>query len=87
MFFTQGENDIDQLYLVISSLGTPNEESWPGHMELPDYNKISFSKMIPVPMEKLVPSTIPGSSDFLGKFLVYDSSQRISAKNVRFHFF
>lgn len=81
--FTQGENDIDQLYLVISSLGTPNEEIWPGHAELPDYNKISFSKMAPVPMRSLVPSSVPGCTDFLEKFLVYDSSKRSPAKTVR----
>ncbi|CAL8090277.1 unnamed protein product [Orchesella dallaii] len=77
-----GENDIDQLYLVISSLGTPNEDTWPGHSELPDYNKISFSKMCPVPLETLVPSDVPGCSDFLRKFLIYDSNKRLSAKNA-----
>ena len=37
-----GENDIDQLGLVIRTLGTPNERIWPGVKELPDYSKITF---------------------------------------------
>ena len=34
-----GENDIDQLGLVIRHLGTPTEEAWPGVSRLPDYSK------------------------------------------------
>ena len=37
-----GENDIDQLGIVIKSLGTPTPESWPGVDQLPDYSKITF---------------------------------------------
>ncbi len=34
-FRAAGENDIDQLGLVIRTLGTPDEEVWPGVEELP----------------------------------------------------
>jgi hypothetical protein len=78
----KGENDIDQLYLVISSLGTPTESSWPGRTELPDYNKITFRKMKPIPISTLVPSDVPKCTEFLGKFLLYDSTKRIPAKDV-----
>ena len=37
-----GENDIDQLGLVIRHLGTPTEEVWPGVSGLPDFSKITF---------------------------------------------
>ncbi|XP_021945954.1 cyclin-dependent kinase 20 [Folsomia candida] len=82
-----GENDIDQLYLVISSLGTPDETSWPGRSELPDYNKISFRPMDPVPLTTLVPSDVPKYEEFIGSFLIYNSSKRISAKSAMDHEF
>jgi len=82
-----GENDIDQLYKVIASLGTPDEVIWPGRTELPDYNKISFMKMKAVPLEKLVPSDVPGCADFLSQFLLYDSTARLPAKNALQHNF
>ena len=78
----KGENDIDQLYKVISSLGTPNEEIWPGHSELPDYNKISFSEMSPIPLNDMVTSNVPFAVDHLGKYLLYDSAKRIPAAMV-----
>jgi len=77
-----GENDIDQLYQVVSSLGTPNEEIWPGSSQLPDYNKISFSDIKPVPMEQLIPTKVVGSHQFLAKFIVYDSNKRIPAQSA-----
>ena len=38
-----GENDIDQLGLVIRHLGTPTQHVWPGVSQLPDYSKASSS--------------------------------------------
>ncbi|RZC37864.1 cyclin-dependent kinase 20, partial [Asbolus verrucosus] len=38
-----GETDIAQLAIVLATLGTPNEEVWPGLTTLPDYNKIAFT--------------------------------------------
>ncbi|CAG7820564.1 unnamed protein product [Allacma fusca] len=77
-----GENDIDQLYKVISSLGTPDETIWPGRTELPDYNKISFVAMEAIPLDQLVPSDVPLATAFVSKFLLYDASKRISAEDA-----
>ena len=37
-----GEHDIDQLGRVVAIMGTPQPDSWPGLLTLPDYGKISF---------------------------------------------
>ncbi|EDO25906.1 predicted protein, partial [Nematostella vectensis] len=54
-----GENDIEQLCCVLKTLGTPNEEIWPGMTDLPDYNKITFPDMPAIPLEKIVPDASP----------------------------
>lgn len=36
----QGNTDIEQLALVIRTLGTPSSVDWPEVKNLPDYNKI-----------------------------------------------
>ncbi|KAJ3090836.1 Cyclin-dependent kinase 20, partial [Quaeritorhiza haematococci] len=74
------QSDIDQLYCVQSVLGTPTPETWPELESLPDYNKIQFPTMPPVPFEDVCPDASQEAVDLLNKFLVYPSKKRISAK-------
>eukprot|EP00741_Cyanophora_paradoxa_P003547 tig00000093_g3445.t1 len=74
-----GENDIDQLYRVVSILGTPDEDSWPGIRELPDYGKIAFPEMPAVPLEQLLPNASPPALALLRRLLVYNPGARPSA--------
>lgn len=83
-----GENDIDQLGLVIRHLGTPTEEVWPGVSKLPDYSKITFPDCDPVTYEEMVPETSLAGVDLLKQFIIYNSSQRMSAKEaINHHYF
>lgn len=81
----RGENDIEQLCLVLQTLGTPTEESWPEMTELPDYNKISFPEYEPVPWKKLFPESSPEARKLLSEFLVYSSHKRIKAEEALTH--
>lgn len=83
----QGENDIEQLAIVLRNLGTPSEESWPGLKDLPDYNKISFPPSAAVPLETLIPDADQLLLRLIRSFLLYDSKKRIPAKEVRFVYF
>ncbi|CAI8052514.1 Cyclin-dependent kinase 20 [Geodia barretti] len=76
-----GENDIDQLCQVLRVLGTPSEESWPGMSELPDFKKILFPEIPPIPLEVVVPDAPSQAIDLLSKFLVYYSKKRTTASN------
>ncbi|XP_013788893.1 LOW QUALITY PROTEIN: cyclin-dependent kinase 20-like [Limulus polyphemus] len=80
----RGDNDIEQLSLVLRALGTPDEQSWPGITELPDYNKISFPEYSVMPLEQLVPDVSNIARDLLSKFLVYDSDKRIEAASFKY---
>lgn len=79
-----GQNDIDQLYNVISTLGTPTKESWPQLESLPDYNKIQFPFAKGVPFQEKFPDSSDEAVAFLEKFLKYNTNERISAKDVIF---
>ncbi|KAK7035570.1 Cyclin-dependent kinase 20, partial [Halocaridina rubra] len=80
-----GESDIDQLCVVLQILGTPNEASWPGLSQLPDYKKITFPESKAVPLEQVMPDAQPDAMDLVKKFLVYYSAKRISAKKALLH--
>jgi cell cycle related kinase len=53
--------------------------------ELPDFNKITFPDMPPIPLECIVPDASPDALDLLKQFLVYASSKRISAAEALVH--
>ncbi|XP_023320352.1 cyclin-dependent kinase 20 isoform X2 [Eurytemora carolleeae] len=66
-----GENDIDQLGIVIRKLGTPSEESWPGITQLPDYSKITFPDTAGVSYLEMVPERLWN----MNIFTLYPSQQ------------
>ncbi|KAL1122879.1 hypothetical protein AAG570_003205 [Ranatra chinensis] len=80
-----GDTDIDQLAMVIRTLGTPNESSWPGLQSLPDFNKITFPPSEPVPWEDLLPDVPSTGVDLVKSLILYDGNQRISAAKALTH--
>ena len=50
-----GDSEIDQLFRIFRTLGTPDDDSWPGVARLPDY-KSQFPRWeSPRSMEAIVP--------------------------------
>ncbi|XP_019673837.1 cyclin-dependent kinase 3 isoform X1 [Felis catus] len=79
-----GDSEIDQLFRIFRTLGTPSEAIWPGVTQLPDY-KGSFPKWTRKGLEEIVPGLEPEGKDLLMRLLQYDPSQRISAKAALAH--
>lgn len=80
--FLQGESDIEQLAIVLQHLGTPTEESWPGHATLPDFHKITFPDSTPTPWSELLPGVELDALSLIKSLIMYDADRRISAKEV-----
>lgn len=53
-----------------------------GMSELPDYNKITFPEMPPIPFDEILPDASPEALDLVRRFLIYPSKQRSSAEEV-----
>eukprot|EP01122_Echinamoeba_exundans_P010274 TRINITY_DN3809_c0_g2_i1.p1 TRINITY_DN3809_c0_g2~~TRINITY_DN3809_c0_g2_i1.p1 ORF type:complete len:306 (+),score=85.05 TRINITY_DN3809_c0_g2_i1:128-1045(+) len=79
-----GDSEIDELYRIFRTLGTPNEETWPGVSQLPDYQP-HFPIWESKSLVELMPDIDPLAVDLLTKMLVYEPSQRISAKAALNH--
>jgi len=86
-----GTSDHDQLMRIFKILGTPNEESWPTMVDLPEY-KSDF----PVyETDILVPETAEGGNsavssagiELLKATLKYEPSSRITAKAALEHIY
>ncbi|NXY44782.1 CDK3 kinase, partial [Ceuthmochares aereus] len=79
-----GDSEIDQLFRIFRTLGTPTEATWPGVTQLPDYKK-DFPQWARKEMKEIVPNLDRDGKDLLMQLLLYDPRKRISAKAALDH--
>jgi len=79
-----GETEIEELFKIFRTLGTPNETLWPGVSELPDYKAV-FPQWPKVSLNKSFPSLSEEGIDLLEQCLVYEPCRRISARQALRH--
>ncbi|KAI0697976.1 Pkinase-domain-containing protein [Cytidiella melzeri] len=79
-----GDSEIDQIFKIFRILGTPNEETWPGIKQLPDY-KPTFPHWSAQDLSEQVPALDDDGIDMLKLLLTYDTAKRISAKRALVH--
>uniref|UniRef100_A0A8D0EEQ8 Cyclin dependent kinase 3 n=1 Tax=Salvator merianae TaxID=96440 RepID=A0A8D0EEQ8_SALMN len=79
-----GDSEIDQLFRIFRTLGTPTELLWPGVTQLPDY-KGNFPKWPRKDMKVVIPNLDRDGRDLLVQLLLYDPNRRISAKAALNH--
>lgn len=80
----QGDSEIDQLFRIFRTLGTPDEDSWPGVTNLPDY-KPTFPRWDPQSLVNIVTGLDPDGEDLILKLLIADPEARIPAKKALSH--
>ena len=64
----RGDTEIDMIFRIFSTLGTPTEEIWPGVSKLPFYNK-EFPKWPVRSIKHSIPSLDADGEDLLNVFL------------------
>ncbi|KAI9666021.1 MAG: Cyclin-dependent kinase catalytic subunit [Bathelium mastoideum] len=79
-----GDSEIDEIFKIFRTLGTPSEEDWPGVTSFPDF-KPSFPKWQRNDLQTVVPGLDEDGLDLLDALLVYDPANRISAKQALMH--
>lgn len=79
-----GDSEIDQLYKIFRALGTPTEDVWQGVSDLPDF-KPTFPRWSPVSLRNTVPALDDVGLNLLTQMLLYEPSQRITARDALNH--
>ncbi|CRL05800.1 CLUMA_CG018828, isoform A [Clunio marinus] len=81
-----GNTDIEQLALVIRTLGTPSTADWPEVKNLPDYNKISFPNSKREEWVKIFPSfTTKEEIRLVDDLVKYNPKHRLTASEALCH--
>lgn len=79
-----GTTNEDQLLKVFRIMGTPNEQTWQGVSQYPEYHK-PYPQYPPQDMSAYLPMIDRHGLDLLMQMLVYDPDKRITAKNALKH--
>ncbi|KAK2003438.1 Pkinase-domain-containing protein [Colletotrichum falcatum] len=79
-----GDSEIDEIFKIFRTLGTPTEDVWPGVTSYPDF-KSSFPKWIRDESLPLCSNLDAEGLELLEMMLVYDPASRISAKGACNH--
>ncbi|KAK6181670.1 hypothetical protein SNE40_009480 [Patella caerulea] len=79
-----GDSEIDQLFRIFRTLGTPDETTWPGISQLPDF-KTTFPRWPSQPIANVVTILAEEGKDLITKMLYYEPSRRVSAKAALLH--
>jgi serine/threonine protein kinase len=82
-----GDSEIDELFRIFRTLGTPNETTWPGVGELPDFKPV-FPQWPAQPIVRACPEGLDAQGlDLLKRMFVYSPADRISARACMDHAF
>eukprot|EP00697_Spironema_sp_BW2_P006312 gnl/Spiro4/18823_TR10063_c0_g2_i1.p1 gnl/Spiro4/18823_TR10063_c0_g2~~gnl/Spiro4/18823_TR10063_c0_g2_i1.p1 ORF type:complete len:205 (-),score=52.95 gnl/Spiro4/18823_TR10063_c0_g2_i1:184-798(-) len=80
-----GDSEIDELYRIFRTLGTPTNATWPGVTSLPFY-KDTFPKWNAMPTAAAFPKiSDPLALDLIQRMLTYEPVRRISCKQALNH--
>ncbi len=82
-----GKGEIDQLSKIFQLLGTPNERTWPGYLDLPNSKTLNFAKQPYNNLRKRFNYLSSNGLDLINDMLCYDPDNRLSAKSALDHSF
>lgn len=76
----QGNDEIHQLEVIYSIMGTPDEEAWPAVKDLPWYELVKPKEALPSRFEESFAKWLsPAALELAQGLLAFDSTKRLSA--------
>jgi cyclin-dependent kinase len=85
--FDAGEvgSELALIKSIFTTLGTPNEETWPSSRACPDWGKMRFQQFPPKPWKDLLPGASEAAIDFVSQTVCYEMTRRLTAGGALKH--
>ena len=80
-------SELALIFSIFKTLGTPDGTTWPEATRFPDWGKMQFTKFPGKKWEDLLPTATEQGRDFNSRFLLYESGDRMTAREAVGHFF
>lgn len=81
-----GSNEVDQLFKIMSVMGSPNEKVWPYGIALAKKIRYSFPNVQGCGLAKVLPKHVPAAAiDLMNQMMTYDPKQRPTAEQCLQH--
>ena len=74
-----GTSEMDQLYKICATLGSPSASEWPDGQKLASKMNFVFPKFTQTSLSTLIPNASPEAIDLLEKIFQYDPNKRPTA--------
>ncbi|KAJ5126925.1 hypothetical protein N7448_007704 [Penicillium atrosanguineum] len=78
-------SDLSLIVSIFKTLGTPNEQKWPGAQGLPDWGKVQFYDFPAQVWDDILPGASSNGRDLARQLLCYESSERLTAEEALGH--
>ncbi|OJI96846.1 hypothetical protein ASPVEDRAFT_36237 [Aspergillus versicolor CBS 583.65] len=78
-------SDLSLIQSIFTTLGTPDEQTWPETEKLPDWGKIEFYKYPAKGWDQILQGSSSNGRDLVSKLVTYESGQRLSAADALLH--
>jgi serine/threonine protein kinase len=80
-----GNSELEQMYKIVSTLGTPTRESWPDGYKLASQIGFNFPQCQAVPLSGIITNASSEAISLLQEMLAFDPQKRISAAGILQH--
>ncbi|KIX04186.1 uncharacterized protein Z518_07740 [Rhinocladiella mackenziei CBS 650.93] len=78
-------SELSLIKSILTTIGTPNDETWPSARKYPDWGKMRFQTFPAKPWKDILPGATESAIDFVNRTVCYECSRRLTAKQAIAH--
>lgn len=80
-----GSSEMDQIFKVVSVLGTPSDQMWPEGTKLAKAMNFKFPKMVATPLKKLIPQASAEGLELMAWLMAWNPEKRPNCNKTLRH--
>lgn len=78
-------SELSLIKSIFTTLGTPDEATWPSAKQCPDWGKMTFQMFPARPWKDILPGATPTAIGFVSQTVCYEQTRRLTAREALQH--